>query len=70
MAFDDHKIGYAVSFCRRDVLDIGCVEHDPGPSRARTKPVIDPDLLDEGVSAWRDRGFNVIAAVAQVFFLG
>jgi 2-polyprenyl-3-methyl-5-hydroxy-6-metoxy-1,4-benzoquinol methylase len=79
-AFDDHKIAFVAKYCRgKDVLDIGCVAHDPQSYRSRfwvhkalakvAKSVIGLDLHEEGVKVLQARGFNVIAANAESFEL-
>ena len=35
-AFDDHKIAFVVKYCKdKEVLDIGCVQHDPQAYKSR-----------------------------------
>jgi len=79
-AFDDHKIGFLVKYCQnKDVLDVGCVQHDPQSYKSRfwvhkavakvAKSVIGLDLHEEGVKVLQAQGFNVIAANAESFEL-
>jgi 2-polyprenyl-3-methyl-5-hydroxy-6-metoxy-1,4-benzoquinol methylase len=79
-AFDDHKIAFLAKYCQgKDVLDIGCVQHDPQAYRSRfcvhkavakvARGVIGLDLHEEGVKVLRAQGFNVIVANAESFAL-
>jgi 2-polyprenyl-3-methyl-5-hydroxy-6-metoxy-1,4-benzoquinol methylase len=79
-AFDDHKIAFVAKFCQgKDVLDIGCVQHDPQAYRSRfwvhkavakvAKSVIGLDLHEGGVKVLQAQGFNVITANAESFEL-
>jgi SAM-dependent methyltransferase len=81
IAFADHKIAFLLQYCKvRDVLDIGCVAHDPEAYRSRywvhkavaavAKSIVGMDLYEEGVSVLRARGFNVVAGDAENFDLG
>ena len=81
IAFADHKIAFLLQYCKvRDVLDIGCVAHDPEACRSRywvhkavaavAKSIVGMDLYEEGVSVLRARGFNVVAGDAENFDLG
>jgi 2-polyprenyl-3-methyl-5-hydroxy-6-metoxy-1,4-benzoquinol methylase len=78
--FGDHKIAYLTKYCRdKDVLDIGCVEHDPQAYRSRywvhkavgavAKSILGVDLHEEGVKVLQARGYNVIVADAERFDL-
>jgi 2-polyprenyl-3-methyl-5-hydroxy-6-metoxy-1,4-benzoquinol methylase len=80
-AFNDHKISFATRLVEgKDVLDIGCVQHDPQAYRsqywvhkalaARAKSLIGLDLSEDGVDFLREKGFNIITADAQNFDLG
>jgi 2-polyprenyl-3-methyl-5-hydroxy-6-metoxy-1,4-benzoquinol methylase len=79
-ALDDHKIAFVARYCEgKDVLDIGCVQHDPQSYKSRfwvhkaiakvAKSVIGLDLHEEGVKVLQAQGFNVIAADAESFEL-
>lgn len=76
----DHKLAYVVERCRgRDVLDIGCVNHDPASYQSRywlhgaikrvARTVVGLDLYDEGIEYLRARGFDVRNGDAQQFEL-
>jgi len=80
IAFADHKIAFLVKYCKdKDVLDIGCVQHDPQAYRGRfwvhkavatvAKSILGMDLHEEGVSVLRAQGYNVVAANAEHFDL-
>ncbi len=80
IAYDDHKIAFAVRHARgKDVLDIGCVQHNPENYRSRywvhnalrevSKSVIGLDMYEPGVRYLRERGYEVIAGDAQSFRL-
>src|SRR5271156_4759892 len=67
IAFADHKIAFLVKYCKdKDVLDIGCVQHDPQAYRGRfwvhkavatvAKSILGMDLHEEGVSVLRAQG--------------
>ncbi len=79
--FTDHKLAYVVARCRgRDVLDIGCVNHDPASYQSRywlhgaikrvARTAVGLDLYDEGIDYLRARGFDVRHGDAQRFELG
>ena len=81
IAFGDHKIAFVVSYCQgKDVLDIGCVQHDPEAYRNRfwvhkavaavAKSIVGVDLHEEGVKVLQAQGFNVVVANAECFDLG
>jgi 2-polyprenyl-3-methyl-5-hydroxy-6-metoxy-1,4-benzoquinol methylase len=81
IAFDDHKIAYLMRYAEgRDVLDLGCVCHDPESYRnpywvhkalaARAKSVTGMDLSREGITYLAGKGFNVVHGDAQNFDLG
>lgn len=68
-------------FCRgRRVLDVGCIDHSASASYSDTwlhryvqvsaSSVLGVDLASAEVDKLRDRGYNVIAADAQVMSLG
>jgi 2-polyprenyl-3-methyl-5-hydroxy-6-metoxy-1,4-benzoquinol methylase len=79
-AFGDHKIAFMVKYCQdKDVLDIGCVQHDPQAYKGRfwvhkavksvARSILGLDLHEEGVKVLQAQGFNVIAADAENFAL-
>jgi 2-polyprenyl-3-methyl-5-hydroxy-6-metoxy-1,4-benzoquinol methylase len=81
IAFGDHKIAFIAKYCRgKNVLDIGCVAHDPQSYRSRfwvhkaiaavAKSVVGFDLNTEAVQTLKARGFDVIAGDAERFDLG
>lgn len=81
IAFGDHKIAFVVKYCKdRDVLDVGCVQHDPQSYRSRfwvhkavaavAKSVVGFDLHEEGVRTLQARGFHVVSGDAECFDLG
>ena len=81
IAFDDHKIKFAVKYCRdKSVLDIGCVQHNPENYNSKywlhkalkevSASLIGLDLYEAGVDHLNQRGFNMVFADAQAFDLG
>jgi len=81
IAFGDHKIAFVAKYCQdKDVLDLGCVQHDPQSYRSRfwlhkaiaavAKSVVGMDLHEQGVQTLKAQGFNVIAGDAENFDLG
>ncbi len=81
VAWNDHKIRFAVSHCRgKDVLDIGCVQHNPENYKSKywlhkaLKQVANTldgiDLYEEGVNYLKDLGYNVLVGDAQNFYTG
>jgi len=77
---DDHKIRFVVPYCRgKDVLDIGCIQHNPenyrskywvhGALRQVAKSLVGLDLYEEGVQYLHKLGYNVVTADAQGFSL-
>ncbi len=80
MAFNDHKIQFFVKYSSgKEVLDIGCVHHNPENYRSEywvhkalcqvARELVGLDLYEEGVEYLRERGFNLICADAQNFDL-
>ena len=78
IAWDDHKIAYAVRYAEgRDVLDVGCVEHDPENYRSpywlhkalaeKAKSLRGLDLSKSGVEFLQARGFDISHGDAQNF---
>lgn len=81
VAFSDHKISFVTTRCRgKNVLDLGCVQHNPRAYQSRywlhkairavSSSVIGMDLYEPGVTYLRDKGFDVIVGDAQKFQLG
>jgi 2-polyprenyl-3-methyl-5-hydroxy-6-metoxy-1,4-benzoquinol methylase len=79
-AFGDHKIAFLTKYCNgKDVLDIGCVQHDPQAYKSRfwvhkavkavARSILGLDLHEEGVKVLQAEGFNVIVADAEGFAL-
>lgn len=77
----DHKIAFVTPYVTgKDVLDIGCIDHDPENSRSRywlhgairqkARSVLGLDLYAEGVEKLRAQGFNIVVGDAQIFDLG
>jgi len=80
IAFDDHKIRFMVKYCHnKDVLDIGCVQHNPENYKSKYwlhKALLQVsaylegiDIYEEGVADLKERGFNIRVADAQCFDL-
>lgn len=81
IAWDDHKIAYVVARAAgREVLDLGCVEHDPENYRSRywvhralverAASVTGLDLCQDGVTALSARGYDIRFGDVQHFDLG
>lgn len=81
IAWSDHSIKFYVDQARgRDVLDIGCVMHNPENYRSRywihkalkdvASTLVGLDLYDEGVQYLRGLGYDIVTADAQNFNLG
>lgn len=81
IAFDDHKIAFAVRYCRgKEVLDIGCVQHNPENYRSKywvhnalrsvASRVVGLDYYKEGVDYLNRLGYDIVHADAQRFHLG
>jgi 2-polyprenyl-3-methyl-5-hydroxy-6-metoxy-1,4-benzoquinol methylase len=81
IGWHDHKIRFAVKYCRnRDVLDIGCVQHNPENYKSKywmhkalkavSSDIVGIDLYKPGVEYLNRLGYNVIFADAQQFDLG
>jgi len=81
IAFDDHKVSYVVRYAAgRDVLDLGCVQHNPqgyksrywvhNALRQRASSVLGMDLAADGVAYLQARGFDIIHGDAQNYDLG
>jgi len=81
IAFNDHKISFAVTYCRgKDVLDLGCVQHNPENYKSRywlhkalaevSNTIDGLDLYKEGVDYLRKLGYHVDIGDAEQFDLG
>jgi SAM-dependent methyltransferase len=81
VAWDDHKIAWIIrQAAGKDVLDLGCVSHDPQSYRSpfwvhkaladKAASLLGMDLSAEGVAYLAERGFNVTHGDAQNFDLG
>jgi 2-polyprenyl-3-methyl-5-hydroxy-6-metoxy-1,4-benzoquinol methylase len=81
IAFNDHKIRFIVKYSQgKDVLDIGCVCHNPESYKSKywvhkaikevARSLIGVDLYQDGVEYLQKLGFNVVTADAQCFELG
>ncbi|MBE2243441.1 MAG: class I SAM-dependent methyltransferase [Burkholderiaceae bacterium] len=81
IALDDHKIAFAVKHCRgKEVLDIGCVQHNPENYRSKfwvhnalrsvASHVVGLDYYKEGVDYLNRLGYDIVHADAQQFHLG
>ena len=77
----DHKIAYVVARCRgKDVLDVGCVQHNPanyqsrywlhGAVASQARRTVGLDMYQDGIAFLRERGFDVRPGDAQDFDLG
>jgi SAM-dependent methyltransferase len=78
---NDHKIAFILGYCAgKDVLDLGCVSHDPAnyqskywvhrAIRGSAGSLLGVDLYSEGVNDLRKLGFNVQVGDAQNLNLG
>jgi 2-polyprenyl-3-methyl-5-hydroxy-6-metoxy-1,4-benzoquinol methylase len=78
IAWDDHSLGFYRRYCvDKDVLDVGCVMHNPENYQSRfwvhkalkqiSKSLIGIDLHEEGVKFLRAKGFDVRFCDAQDF---
>lgn len=81
IAWDDHKIRFCVEYCRdKDVLDLGCVQHDPANYQSKywlhkalrsvSRSIVGMDLYEDGVSYLSSLGYDVVAGNAEHFDLG
>lgn len=81
IAFENHKIKFFVKYSKdKDVLDIGCVAHDPESYKSKywvhnalkqvSRSLMGIDLYENGVAYLQELGFNVVTADAQCFELG
>ena len=81
IAWSDHSINFFVNFARgRDVLDIGCVMHNPENYKSKywvhkalkavSDSLIGIDLYDDGVKYLQKLGYSIETADAQNFDLG
>jgi len=78
--FHDHKIQFVTNYCKdKDVLDIGCVHHDPENYKSKywlhkaikavSSKVVGIDLYKDGVEYLSKLGFDIQLADAQTFRL-
>ena len=81
VAFGDHRIAFFTSHAKdKDVLDIGCVNHDPRSHRSPywvhralrevARSVVGIDLYEQGVRELQRQGYDIQFADAQRFDLG
>mgnify|MGYP000884390665 CR=1 FL=1 len=81
IAWNDHKLAYVVARTTgKEVLDLGCVSHDPENYRSRywvhkalverCASVTGLDLSEPGAAYLRERGYQVQHGDAQNFDLG
>lgn len=81
IAWHDHKIRFAVHYCRdKDVLDLGCVQHNPENYKSRywlhkalakvAKSLEGMDLYEEGVEYLKNVGYSVFIGNAECFNTG
>lgn len=79
--YRDHQIAFYVDGVEgKDVLDLGCIDHDPENHRSRfwlhrafmerAGSVIGVDLYEAGVKSLQKKGYNVITGDVQVLRLG
>lgn len=77
----DHKIAFVTPYVAgKDVLDVGCIDHNPANSRSRywlhgairqkARSVLGLDLYAEGVAKLQAQGFDIVVGDAQAFDLG
>lgn len=80
VAFQDHKIKYAVKYCRnKTILDLGCVHHNPENYKSKywlhkalcevSKSVIGIDIYEPGIIYLREKGYDVRYGNAEHFDL-
>ena len=78
--YNDHKINFVMRHATdKDVLDLGCVDHDPEAYNrrywvhkglvAKAKSVVGFDLSQEGVDYLNERGYDILHGDAQNFDL-
>lgn len=81
IAHEDHKVRFAVKYCQgKNVLDIGCVHHNPENYKSRfwlhkalkevASSLVGIDIYEDGVEYLKERGFDIVCADAQAFDLG
>ena len=80
VAWEDHKIRFIVTHCRgKDVLDLGCVQHNPENYKSKywvhkaltrsAKSVDGIDLYENGVNYLKSIGYNITVGNAERFRL-
>ncbi|MBW4550086.1 MAG: class I SAM-dependent methyltransferase [Aphanocapsa sp. GSE-SYN-MK-11-07L] len=81
IALTDHKIHFVTQYSQdKDVLEIGCVAHDPETYKSKywvhkalktvARTLVGIDLYADGIKYLQELGFNVLTADAQRFDLG
>lgn len=81
VAVRDHKLGYMMARCRgKSVLDLGCVQHDPGNARSRfwlhralrkvAEELVGLDSDAVGVATLARQGYDIRLGDACDFDLG
>jgi 2-polyprenyl-3-methyl-5-hydroxy-6-metoxy-1,4-benzoquinol methylase len=81
IAWSDHKISFALKYSRgKDVLDLGCVQHNPENYKSKfwlhkalikvSRSVDGMDLYEEGAKYLNDMNYNVIVGDVQSFSIG
>lgn len=81
IAFHDHKIKFAMTYCKeKDVLDLGCVQHNPENYKSRywlhkalahvANTLEGLDLYEDGIEYLREHGYHVHFGNAEGFDLG
>ena len=81
IAWDDQKIRFVTDRCKnKDVLDLGCVQHDPRLADTKlwlhkaicavSDNVLGLDLYEVGVEILSEKGYNVVHGDAEDFDLG
>lgn len=81
IAINDHKIKFMSEHCKeKDVLDLGCVQHNPENYKSKfwlhkaicgvSRQVVGLDLYEPGIEYLRDKGYDVKYGNAENFDLG
>ena len=81
IAYGDHKIKFVMKHATgKDVLDMGCIGHDPEQYKSRywvhkalrekAKSVMGFDLSGDGVKYLNERGYDIVQGDAQNFDIG
>lgn len=80
IAWNDHKLRFLAAHCEgKDVLDLGCVQHNPNNYKSRywvhkalakvAKTLDGIDLYEDGVNHLKSIGYNVTTGNAENFNL-